>query len=126
MSSQSQPSCLSATKLTTISWSNLARLKGVGKLEQPPAVDNRAGEGLQPAEAVARREISKINFEAPDYLATALKIHAAQERTSVRHVILKALRDGGFAIDDADMIEDGRRLRGSNRLPLGQHETAHG
>jgi len=64
---------------------------------------------------MAPPEVSKINFEAPHYLATALKIHAARERTSVRHVILKALRDGGFAINDADMIEDGRRLRGSNR-----------
>jgi hypothetical protein len=93
----------------------LAREKGVGKFEQPPAVDSRAGEGAQPAEVMEPPDVSKINFEAPHYLATALKIHAARERTSVRHVILKALRAGGFAINDADMIEDGRRLRGSNR-----------
>ena len=31
----------------------LAREKGVGKFEQPPAVDSRAGEGAQPAEVMA-------------------------------------------------------------------------
>jgi hypothetical protein len=31
---------------------------------------------------------------------------------SVRHVIMSALKGSGIEIKDADMIEDGRRLRG--------------
>ena len=68
------------------------------------------------AEPFASIDICKINFEAPDYLSTALKIHAARERTSVRHVILKALKEGGFEICNSEMVEDGRRQRGSSRL----------
>ena len=104
----------------------LARLKGVGKFETPGSSLNRAGEGGSPQEALlptpptaapfASIDVCKINFEAPGYLGTALKIQAAQLRTSVRHVILKALKEAGFEVRDADMIEDGRRLRGSNRL----------
>ena len=58
----------------------------------------------------------KINFEAPDYLSTELKIDVARKQTSVRHVIMMALKKAGFTIKDIDMIEDGRRLRGSNKL----------
>ena len=43
------------------------------------------------------------------------KIEAA-ENTSVRQVIMLALKDAGFTIKDIDMIEDGRRLLGSNKL----------
>ena len=71
---------------------------------------------LTAPEPFASIDICRINFEAPGYLSTALKIHAARERTSVRHVILKALKDAGFEISDSDMVEDGRRLRGCNRL----------
>ena len=59
--------------------------------------------------------MQKVNFEAPDYLSTELKIDAAEKNTSVRHVIMLALKKAGFTIKDIDMIEDGRRLRGSNR-----------
>ena len=85
-----------------------------------------AGEGGSPQEALvptpltaepfASIDICKINFEAPGYLSTALKIHAARARTSVRHVILKALKEGGFEICNSEMVEDGRRQRGSGRL----------
>jgi hypothetical protein len=91
----------------------LAADKGVGKMEKPRAAGDGAGEGTA-SEPTA--ESSKINFEGPAYLATALKIKAAQERTSVRYLIMKALRASGFEINDADMVEDGRRLRGSNKL----------
>jgi hypothetical protein len=108
----------------------LAREKGVGKFEAPAPVAQRAGEGsglvhaaelrpgpvAPPSGATPRSAMHKINFEAPDYLSTELKINAAHKQTSVRHVIMTALREAGFTIKDIDMIEDGRRLRGSNKL----------
>ena len=53
-----------------------------------------------------------LNVEVPDYAWVAIKTRAAQEMVSLRHVILSALRANGIEIRDADMVEDGRRLRG--------------
>ena len=108
----------------------LAREKGVGKLETPVRIDSRAGEGaaLMHAPAPApgsvrdagaatpRSKMKKVNFELPDYVWTELKIRAAHKQTSVRHVLMEVLQGDGFTIHEIDMIEDGRRLRGSNKL----------
>ena len=86
----------------------LARDKGVGKFEAPAA--QRAGEGsglvdaaelrpepnAPPSGATPRSKMQKVNFEAPDYLSTELKIDAAEKNTSVRHVIMLALKKAGF------------------------------
>lgn len=104
----------------------LAREKGVGKLETPMRTDSRAGEGaaqmntpaltstiVQDAGAATpRSKMKKVNFELPDYVWTELKIRAAHKQTSVRHVLMEALQSEGFTIHDIDMVEDGRRLRG--------------
>lgn len=106
---------------------SLARDKGVGALVKPVA--NRAGEApsslAKPApsssitqavpspssEATPRSRMKSINIEIPDYAWTDLKIRAAKEQVSVRHIIMSALKGQGVEISDADMIEDGRRLR---------------
>src|SRR5687767_14128583 len=107
----------------------LAAEKGVGKMEKPRPAGNREGEGTLPpahadalqveserAVATPRSKMKTVNLELPDYLWTDLKIRGAHKQTSVRHVIIAALIKDGFPIKDADMIEDGRRLRGSNKL----------
>lgn len=110
---------------------NLARDKGVGALVKPVA--NRAGEGpptvvastpvpatQQPADATEhgaasvptpRSRMKAVNLELPDYAWTELKIRAAKEQVSVRHIIMTALKQHGIEIAESDMIEDGRRLR---------------
>ena len=104
----------------------LAREKGVGKFETPVRTDSSAGEGaaqmhtpaltstiVQDAGAATpRSKMKKVNFELPDYVWTELKIRAAHKQTSVRHVLMEALRGEGFTIHEIDMVEDGRRLRG--------------
>jgi hypothetical protein len=104
----------------------LAREKGVGKLETPVRIDSRAGEGaaqvhppaltstiVQYADAATpRSKMKKVNFELPDYVWTELKIRAAHKQSSVRHVLMEALQTEGFTIHEIDMVEDGRRLRG--------------
>jgi hypothetical protein len=52
-----------------------------------------------------------VNLELPDYVWTELKIMAVQQQTSLRHVVMTALKSAGTMIKDCDMIEDGRRLR---------------
>ncbi|MGD9786045.1 MAG: hypothetical protein AB7E80_15665 [Hyphomicrobiaceae bacterium] len=96
----------------------LAADKGVGALVKPVA--NRAGEGTartaetRPApspDATPRSDMKSLNLELPAYVWTELKIRAAQQQTSLKHVVMTALLKDGVTIKDADMIEDGRRLR---------------
>lgn len=102
----------------------LAQEKGIGQLVKPqPARPEegppdaaaprmpKARPQPAPAEVAARSPAKNVNFQGPDYLWTALKIRAAEKQTSLRHVILTALRKDGFRIDDIDMDEDGRRPR---------------
>ena len=65
--------------------------------------------------ATPRSKMRKVNFELPDYVWTELKIRAAHKQTSVRHVLMEALRVDGFTINEIDMVEDGRRARGSSK-----------
>lgn len=89
----------------------LAAEKGVGALVKPVA--NGAGEKPRAvaADATPRSEMKSLNLELPAYVWTELKIRAAQQQTSLKHVVMTALVKDGVTIKDADMIEDGRRLR---------------
>ena len=107
----------------------LAKEKGVGSLVKPTA-NNRVGEGAMPAippgpstvdhetpasTATPRSRMKTVNLELPDYVWTDLKIRAAHKQTSVRHIIMMALKGEGITIHDIDMVEDGRRVRGPVR-----------
>jgi hypothetical protein len=59
----------------------------------------------------ASRQAQGLRIELPDYASIALKWLAAEQMGSLRHVIMTALRTQGISINDADMIEDGRRNR---------------
>ena len=76
----------------------------------------RAGDA---EEATPRNRMMPLNIEVPDYVWIALKTRAAQDMASLRHFTLKAFRAQGIEIRDADMVEDGRRLRGSKSAQMG-------
>jgi len=100
----------------------LAQEKGVGVLVKAPIreqggrmPDLPAAETeptAPPSGATPRSRMKAVNIELPDYVWTELKIRAAHRQTSVRHIIMSALRADGISIAEADMVEDGRRLRG--------------
>lgn len=109
----------------------LARDKGVGAFVKPAQNESRAGEGPQkPAAPVApkqkaeapatdtgatpRSRMKTVNLELPDYVWTELKIRSAHRQTSVRHIIMTALKGDGISIAEVDMVEDGRRVRGAS------------
>jgi hypothetical protein len=84
----------------------------------PQAVPAIAAPGIAPVpydtafdEAPARTPMKTLNVELPDYVWTALKIRAAERKTSVRHVIMDALRRDGIAINEVDMIDASQRTR---------------
>jgi hypothetical protein len=64
------------------------------------------------AEPVAVRTAEKLTIELPGYLMDTLRRAAVGDRTTVRHLVMVALRASGFSIADADMVPDGRRARG--------------
>lgn len=53
--------------------------------------------------------VEKLSVELPGYLTDAIKRHAAQNRTSVRYIVMRGLAALGFAIATADMAPDARR-----------------
>jgi hypothetical protein len=75
----------------------------------PPRKSGGAGARAQ---GTPRARMKPLNIEVPDYAWIALKMRAAQKMVSVRHIIMSALKAEGIEIRDADMTEDGRRLRG--------------
>ena len=68
----------------------------------------KAPEDNQPT---PRSRMKSLNVELPDYVWIELKSRAAREMVSVRHIIMRLLKDAGIDMADADLIEDGRRLR---------------
>jgi hypothetical protein len=62
-------------------------------------------------QATPRSRMIGVKVELPDYVWISLKKKAAEDMVPLRQVIMTALRDKGIHINDADMIEDGRRFR---------------
>lgn len=76
--------------------------------------ERQGSQSLAPAADAAptpRTRMIPLNVEVPDYVWVALKSRAAQNFTSVRYHILKLLTQDGIEIAEADLVEDGRRLR---------------
>ena len=66
------------------------------------------------AEATPRARMRALTIELPDYVWIELKTRAARKMISVRHLIMRMMQEAGITIEEGDMIEDGRRLRGKN------------
>jgi hypothetical protein len=78
---------------------------------EPVAAPSSKTLRAMPKDATPRSRMRGLKIELPDYVWVALKKKAAEEMVSLRHVIMTALRDKGIHINEADMIEDGRRFR---------------
>jgi len=74
-----------------------------------------------PSATDRRRDAGCRARPRPAYVWTELKIHAAQRQASLKLVVITELVKDGVTIQDVNMVEDGRRLRGVrsvlNRLP---------
>ena len=128
---QQRPAFMPVTNDLDAELERLARDKGVGALVKPKEPGAGQGASAAPAPqkpapveeaavapesaATPRSRMKALSVELPDYVWTDLKIRAAHGQTSVRHVIMSALQAYGVSIAEADMIEDGRRIRGNHR-----------
>lgn len=75
------------------------------KAAAPPAPQRRPGTAAAQPPGAARRVT--LSFPVPESVHTAVRLRAAEERTTVRAVVLRALKAAGFAVPDADLV-DGR------------------
>lgn len=65
-----------------------------------------------PGAATPRSKWQRVTVELPDYLVNELKDRAHEQRISIRHAVMKAMRAAHYKIIDADMIEDARKGNG--------------
>jgi len=74
-----------------------------------PPSNSQKSDGEGPALAAGRRpraEEPNLTVRLPDYLQQAVRMRAVSERTTVRLIILRALRGAGFEIHEQDMTDD--------------------
>ncbi len=62
-------------------------------------------------EEIGRAVLEKLTIEVPWYLADAVRRAALDKRTTVRHLVMLALKKDGFQIAAGDLVADGRRTR---------------
>jgi len=68
---------------------------------QPPA----------PEATVARASLASLRIEVPTYLDDELTQKAASQRVTKQYLVLTALRQAGYHIEDADIVADKRKAR---------------
>ncbi len=59
--------------------------------------------------------VEKLSVELPGYLTDAMRRQAAEDRTSVRHIVMRGLAALGFEIAQGDLVPDARRLPRKSR-----------
>ena len=94
----------------------VAEAADIGDIVRP---SDRAGKGAQvvdlPKSAKARHPKSapvgmrRLTIDVPEYVAKNLHARANDTNTTVRYIILEALRKSSFDIKPEHMIADGRR-----------------
>ena len=88
---------------------------GVPTLTRPARMSKLATPAPDADEKPARVDLEKLTIELPGYLADAMKREALDNRMSVRHVVMLALKASGFTIEPDDLVPDGRRSRSKAR-----------
>jgi hypothetical protein len=68
---------------------------------QPPA----------PEPTAVRAPLASLRIEVPAYLDDELTQKAASQRVTKQYLVLTALRQAGYHIDDADIVADKRKAR---------------
>jgi len=91
---------------------------GVPTLTKPAAKPATPKFAIPEAPASPDRALEKLTIELPRYLADALRRAAVERRTTARHLVMLALRTDGFAVEDRDLVPDGRRARGKGRTSV--------
>lgn len=91
-------------------------------LDPPEQAREAGGRDLPPARpepmrrtATRQATMVRLNIEVPDYLLDAIKDRAHVHKSTVRNVVMKALKQDGFQIPEEDLIDDARKSRRPTR-----------
>jgi hypothetical protein len=85
------------------------------KAQKPEAARDVTVAEPPPRVVAPRSAVEKLTIELPAYLTDAMKRKALDERTTVRHVVMLALKGDGFHVAAADLVPDARRTRPKRR-----------
>ena len=55
--------------------------------------------------------LASLRIEVPDYLDRELALEAVKQRCTKQYLVMKALRDAGYKIEEGHMMEDGRKAK---------------
>ncbi len=66
-----------------------------------------AGEWLQGA----KTPLASLRIEVPEYLDRELALKAAEQRVTKQYLVMRALRDAGYRVEDQDLVADKRKRR---------------
>lgn len=55
--------------------------------------------------------LTSVRFDAPDYLDRELSVRAAEQGVTKTYLILQALGNAGFRLDEVDLVKDRRRWK---------------
>lgn len=72
----------------------------------PTMVRPNARAATPPSRPVVKpsRRQKKVTFRGPEPVIDALKLDALNQKTTIRNLILKSLRDSGYAVIDEDLV----------------------
>lgn len=61
--------------------------------------------------SITHAPVASLRIEVPVYLDDALTREAAAKRVTKQYLVLTALRQAGYRIDDSDLVADKRKTR---------------
>jgi hypothetical protein len=92
---------------------------GQGAVQDSPKQETRPSPSRTPQDSSRTKKmplptpgpVEKLSIELPGYLTDAMKRQAVENRTSVRHIVMRGLAALGFEIAPGDLVPDARRTR---------------
>lgn len=60
---------------------------------------------------IERGPIASLRIEVPEYLDRELAFKAVELRTTKQYLVIKALQEAGYRVEDVDLVEDRRKIR---------------
>ena len=95
---------------------------GQGKPQDAPSDEARPSPARQTQDSSRAKKtplaapgpVERFCFQIPGYLSDAMKLEAARQHTSLRHIVLRGLAAIGFEVAPEDLAPDARRIPGKS------------
>lgn len=81
--------------------------------DRAPAATGRPAPSAPQTAGAVRAPVTRVKIGIPDYACKELGLRQLEDDVTMTYLVLLGLKAIGITIKDADLVEDGRRLRGS-------------